>query len=154
MTNDRHALRDALAGGLAGALTLTAIHETARRALPDAPRMDTLGRRALARGIRAAGAEPPRGDRLQALALAGDVVSNTAYYALVGAGRPETALARGAALGAAAGLGAIVLPPLLGLGRAPRGLTARTKAMTFTWYLAGGVAAALAFRNIAADGRR
>ncbi len=138
-----------LLSGLAGAIVLTFIHETARRTVDEAPRMDTLGRRSLARGLEAVGIEPPPHDELQALALAGDIVSNTIYYALVGVGSPERALLRGAVLGGAAGIGAVVLPPLLGLGHRPRGVMPRTKAMTFAWYLAGGLAAGAAFRGLA-----
>jgi len=67
----------------------------------------------------------------------------------VGVGSPEHAILRGAVLGVAAGLGAVVLSPYLGLGRRPRGLTPRTKAKTFAWYLAGGLAAGAAFRGLA-----
>lgn len=141
-----------LLSGLAGAIALTFIHETARRTVDESPRMDTLGRQSLARGMQAVGIKPPPHDELQALALAGDIVSNTVYYALVGVGSPERALLRGAVLGGAAGIGAVVLPPLMGLGRRPRGVTLRTKAMTFAWYLAGGLAAGAAFRGL--DERR
>ena len=68
----------ALAGGAAGAAALTAVHEAARRALRDAPRMDVLGERAIAAGLRAAGAEPPPEPRLHSAALVGDLVSNSA----------------------------------------------------------------------------
>jgi hypothetical protein len=134
-----------LGSGLAGAVALNAIHETVRRIRPDdAPRMDTYGRRAIARGMEAAGVEPPSQGTLQGLALAGDLLTNSLYYALVGVGSPTPgeALLRGAALGSAAGIGAIVLPPLMGLGSAPSARTPQTKAMTFAWYLAGGLAAA------------
>ena len=133
-----------LAAGLAGAALLTAVHETTRRVTPDAPRMDILGERAIAKMMRGAGQSPPRGKRLHRLALGGDMVSNSLYYALVGNGRD--AWMRGAALGLAAGVGAVLLPPVLGLGRAPRGLTARTKAMTVGYYLAGGLVAAAVSR--------
>ena len=132
---------DALLSGLAGATALTLIHESVRRFHPDAPRMDTLGRRAIARGLEAAGIEPPGRDGLQATALAGDLVSNTLFYALVGLGRPSGSLARGATLGAVAGLGSLALPPLMGLGSRPGARTTRTAVMTFCWYLAGGIAA-------------
>jgi hypothetical protein len=148
MTNRNNPAVDALASGLVGALALTAIHETARHTLDDAPRMDTLGRRALARGLEAMGVEPPSYGAMQGMSLAGDLVANSLYYAMVGLGPPEHAMLRGAALGAAAGLGAVVLPPRMGLGRRPSGLTPRTRAMTFTWYLAGGLAAAAAFRAL------
>ena len=135
-----------LAAGLAGAAVLTAVHETTRRVTPDAPRMDILGERAIAKLMRGAGKSPPRGKKLHRLALGGDIVSNSLYYALVGSGRD--AWVRGAGLGLAAGIGAVVLPPVLGLGRAPRGVTPRTKAMTVAYYLAGGLAAAAVSRLI------
>ena len=78
-----------LLSGLAGAAALTLIHESVRRLRPDAPRMDTLGRRAIASGMEAVGMEPPAEDRLQAAALVGDLASNTLYYALVGLGRHQ-----------------------------------------------------------------
>lgn len=139
----------ALASGLAGAGVLTLIHESARRALPDAPRMDVLGMRAIAKSMRGVGQEPPPADELHALALAGDVVSNSLYYSLVGVGGPGGALVRGTLLGLAAGVGAVLLPEPLGLGSAPSARTTQTKAMTVGWYLAGGLAAALAYRLLA-----
>ncbi|HZH29860.1 MAG TPA: hypothetical protein VEY11_03785 [Pyrinomonadaceae bacterium] len=139
----------AAASGLVGACALTLIHESARRALPAAPRMDVLGMRAIARSMRGVGQEPPPADELHALALVGDVVSNGLYYSLVGIGRPEGALLRGTLLGLAAGVGAVLLPEPLGLGHAPSARTPETKAMTIGWYLAGGVAAALAYRLLA-----
>ena len=133
--------------GLAGAVTVTAVHHAAKAAVPEtAPRMDVLGRRAIAKTIRAAGGEPPDTDRLQMMALAGDLISNTLYYALVGTGGGRGAWTKGSLLGAAAGLGAVVLPPHLGLGSAPSRRTPQTKAMSFAWYLLGGLAAAGAAR--------
>jgi hypothetical protein len=137
-----------LAAGLAGAAVLTAVHETTRRVTPDAPRMDVLGERAIAKLMRGAGRTPPRGEKLHRLVLGGDIVSNSLYYALVGSGRD--AWVRGAGLGLAAGIGAVLLPPVLGLGRAPRGVTARTKAMTVGYYLVGGLAAAAVSRLLSA----
>jgi hypothetical protein len=139
----------ALAAGVAGAAVLTAVHETTRRVTRDAPRMDVLGERAIAKMMRGAGGTPPRGEGLHRLALGGDIVSNSLYYALVGSGRD--AWLRGAGLGLAAGIGAVLLPPVLGLGRAPRGLTARTKAMTVGYYLIGGLAAAAVSRLLSGD---
>lgn len=139
----------ALGAGLAGAAVLTAVHETTRRITPDAPRMDILGERAIEKLTRSAGGTPPRGEALHRLALGGDLVSNSLYYALVGTGRD--AWVRGAALGLAAGIGAVILPPVLGLGRAPRGLTLKTKAMTVGYYLIGGLAAAAASRLLSDD---
>jgi hypothetical protein len=143
-----HPWTDALAGGFAGALALTALHETARRLIPDAPRMDVLGRRGIARGLEMAGVEPPPRDRLQSAALIGDLASNGLAYALVGLGPLESALARGAAIGALCGVGALVMPPVMGLGPSPSRLKPRTRAMTFAWYFAGGLVAAEVYRRL------
>ncbi len=140
---------EALLGGLAGALVLTVLHETARRVLPAAPRMDILGRRALTGGLKAAGIDPPDESTMQVAALAGDLASNTLYFSLVGLGPAHGASLRGALLGALAGIGAVVLPPYLGLGKTPRGRTPRVQAMTVGWYVAGGVVAGLATQLLA-----
>src|SRR4051795_12614018 len=89
---------NALLSGVVGATALTLLHESVRRLRPDAPRMDTLGRRALASGMESVGMEVPAGDQLQAAALAGDLATNTLYYALVGLGKPSGSFARGAVL--------------------------------------------------------
>jgi hypothetical protein len=139
---------EAVVGGAAGALALTLVHEAVRRAVPDAPRMDILGERAITAGLRAAGAEPPPDPRLHDLALAGDLASNTAYYALVGLGGPSGAVARGGLLGLAAGLGAVFLPGPLGLGTGPSRRTQRTAAMTVAWYTLGGLVAGAVYRTL------
>ena len=139
----------ALASGVAGAVALTAVHETARRTIPHAPRMDVIGRRGIAKSMVALGAEPPHGNRLQTAALAGDVVSNAVYYSLVGLGSnsPRATWRRGLVLGVVAGLGAAFLPPVLGLGRQPgrRGLF--THLLTIAWYTIGGLTAAASMRS-------
>jgi hypothetical protein len=143
----------ALASGVAGAVALTAVHETARRTIPQAPRMDVIGRRGIAKSIRALGAEPPHGQRLQNAALAGDVVSNALFYSLIGLGNdnPRATWKRGLLLGVAAGIGAALLPPVLGLGRQPgkRGLF--THLLTVAWYTIGGLAAAASLRAFQED---
>jgi hypothetical protein len=139
---------ESVAGGAAGALALTLVHEAARHAVPDAPRMDVLGKRALASGLRSAGMPPPPEPRLHDLALAGDLVSNTAYYALVGVGGPDGAVARGTLLGLAAGLGAVFLPGPLGLGTGPSRRTSQTAGMTVALYTLGGLVAGAAYRGL------
>jgi hypothetical protein len=136
----------ALGSGLVGACALTLIHETARRFVDDAPRMDVVGMRALARGLRAVDVEPPV--PLHEAALVGDLVSNSLYYGLVGLGGREDALRNGALLGLAAGLGAVYLPEPLGLGRQPAKNSTETNLMTIAWYLIGGLAAGAAYRAL------
>jgi hypothetical protein len=97
----------ALGSGLVGAVALNLVHETARQFIPDAPRVDVLGKRAIAGALSAMGQEPPPDDELYALALAGDVVSNSLYYSFVGMGERRNALLLGALLGLGAGVGAV-----------------------------------------------
>ncbi|HEX8298771.1 MAG TPA: hypothetical protein VF594_06380, partial [Rubricoccaceae bacterium] len=112
----------ALLAGFTGAAVLTAVHQTARLVTADAPRMDVLGMRALARVFRAANTAPPPHDTLYAQTFAGDIAANTLYYALVGAA-PGHEWTLGLGLGLAAGVGAVVLPSHLGLGAAPSART-------------------------------
>jgi hypothetical protein len=139
----------ALGSGLVGACALTLIHESARRYIDDAPRMDVVGMRAIAKTFRAVDAEPPV--PLHETALAGELVSNSLFYGLVGLGDPEDGLRNGAALGLAAGLAAVYLPEPLGLGRQPAKNSVETNLLTVAFYLLGGLAAGAAYRALGAD---
>lgn len=145
-TTDR--LLRSLSSGVLGSLALTALHETLRRTASHPPRMDVIGMRALAATIRALGGRPPQRKTLFYETLAGDLVSNALYYALITPGRGGRTWTRGLALGAAAGVGAVVLPPLLGLGRPPRGRAPETPAMTVALYTVGGLVATAAARAL------
>ena len=134
-----------ISSGAIGAATLTLIHEMARHTHPDAPRMDVLGKRALAAGVRLVGGEPLPGPELHAAALGGDLILNGAYYSLVGLAGPKGAVSCGVLLGLAAGVGAVLLPGLLGLGTRPSRRTPQTAAMTIAWYTIGGVVAGAAY---------
>ena len=90
------------------------------------PRMDVLGRHPV-RGLEAVGVDPGDEADLQGPALVGDLAANTLYYALVAVGSPRRPLVRGAVLGALAGVGAVVLPPRIGLGGPPHGTNPRTQ---------------------------
>jgi hypothetical protein len=148
LTNGRGRVAAALGSGITGAVVLTTLHQGLRELVPDAPRMDVLGRRAIARTMRRAGMSPPHGVRLQRLAFAGDIAANTAYYAIVGVGGGQrAAVGRGLGLGLLAGLGAVFLPPLLGLGARPSRATTARALMTVALYAAGGLAAGLVFRR-------
>lgn len=128
----------ALVSGFAGACVLTLLHEAQRRVVPDAPRLDLLGMRALRKTLHAAD-----GESLFPAAIGGDLAANTAYYSLVGvSSRP---LLTGGALGVAAGLGAVFLPGPLGLGEDATRQTPRTSALAVTLYTLGGLAAGAAY---------
>jgi hypothetical protein len=102
----------------------------------------------LAGALRAADVDPPRGDARYRWSLAGDVVSNASYYALVAAGQGRRPVLRGAALGLAAGLGAAFLPGPLGLGRQPGSRPPETPLLTVAWYTLAGLAAGTTFRAL------
>ncbi len=131
-----------LATGLSGAATLTLAHEIVRQLVPSPPRMDRLGMAALTRGLHAFGLSSPRGERLRGLTMAGDIVGNALFFALARGKNNPQSLTRGAGLGLLAGLGAVLLPPGLGLPARHAGRSLRTKAMTVALYVAGGLAAA------------
>jgi predicted nicotinamide N-methyase len=134
--------KDAMISGMAGAAALTAVHQAARMITDTAPRMDVVGMRAIARGEDAATGTTAMADAtrqnpaLYNMALAGDLVFNSAYYSMA------TTWTRGAALGLLAGIGALVLPQKLGLGDPPKSELLSNQMMTVAWYLIGGLAAA------------
>lgn len=132
----------ALASGLAGATALTAVHEIARQIIPDAPRMDVVGMRGIARLCRLAGREPPDTDQLYGITMAGDVISNGIYYAAVPGNSRAATWMRAVTLGLAAGIGAVLLPEPLGLGKPPHVERTRTQVLTVAWYLTGALVAA------------
>jgi hypothetical protein len=139
----------ALASGVAGAVTLTVLHQVAKRVTDKAPRADILGMRTIAKAFRQADREPPPDDQLFWWSLAGDLVSNSLYYSLAAVGDDDQAWLRGGALGLGAGVGAVALPGPLGLGTRPTNRTMATRVMTVVWYLAGGLAAAATARCLA-----
>jgi len=137
----------ALGPGFVGATTLTLIHQGARAVLEHPPRMDVLGMRALKKVSRWLGVRPAHGRTLYLQSLAGDLISNSLYYALVAMGRPRRLYLKGVLLGALAGLGAVVLPPYLGLGERPSRARRSTAFLTVAWYTLGGLGSAHAARR-------
>jgi hypothetical protein len=142
-------LIESVLSGLAGAAALTAVHETGRKILPDAPRMDIYARRIAARGMELAGVEPPGSNKMHALTLAGDVLTNGLFYALVMGMNPRKSMDRAVLGGLLAGIGGVVLPPVMGLGRQPSNRTHRTQLMTIAYYTLGGFVAAAIFKAAA-----
>jgi hypothetical protein len=134
--------------GVVGAVTVTLLNETVRRLVPHAPRMEVMGERGVRLAVRVAGRRPPKGRALYRWTMAGDVLSNSLYYSLVGTGSRGGAWPRGAVLGLAAGGGAAVLPQQLGFGHQPGARTPVTEILTAGWYLAGGLAAAATYRRL------
>lgn len=126
-----------LFGGLAGALSLTAVHESVRQFVPEAPRVDLVGIRALRQLLNKTDTPIPGLSTQRQLALGGDLVSNATYYSLSG-----PSFTKGVLLGLAAGIGGVFLPGPMGLGEAPTGRSTATKLMTIGYYTLGGIVAA------------
>ena len=142
-----------LTSGAIGAVALTALHELARRRLPTAPRMDLVGMRALRRLAPSLREPNLRSRDLHNLTLAGDLVSNSIYYAGIPARTPTATWARAAVLGTAAGFGALLLPEPMGLGPPPHSDIRSNQVMTIAWYVAGALATAAA-ATVMNDGRQ
>ncbi len=145
-----NALLKAAAAGAVGAIATNVAHELTRRLVPNAPRVDVLGMQALAKGLTATTGSTPTGADLYRSTLVGDLLSNSAYFSAVGFGGGN-AVAVGLGLGVLAGLGAVVLPPRMGLDEKPTARTPATEAMTVALYTAGGLAAGMTYQAFGAD---
>jgi hypothetical protein len=128
-------------GGLAGAVALTLLNETVKKFSPNAPRLDLLGENAVAKLMKGNSFIPQVVQ--QYFPLAGDLVSNSLFYGMARGKNSSNTLVRGALLGLAAGVGAVVLPKEIGLPERHTNKTTETKLMTLGWYVVGGLVAAL-----------
>ena len=144
----------ALGGGATGAAALTLLHETVKRINPNAPRMDLLGMYALSKTLRNMRMKTPHQKQLFLWTMAGDLLANSIYYMLIGAGGRKNIWAKAISLGLVAGLGGVLLPKHLGLNDAPSNRTPQTKLMTVAWYLVGALVAAAAIKRLASNEKK
>jgi len=124
----------AIGGGLAGACAATLLHETVKRIIPEAPRLDLLGMNAISKGSKTKNRK-----KLFALALAGDILTNSLYYSLSGVGKEKNLWVKSSLLGLAAGLSAVVMPGPLGLNEKHTNKKITTKIITVGLYIAGAI---------------
>lgn len=132
----------ALAGGLAGTVTVASLHEAFRRITPDAPRMDILDMELIRKGLRSINKKALGEEELQRWAVAGELVCDTVYYGLTAVGSKRGRWFRGTLLGLIAGVTAVILPKSFGLSTEPSNKTLGTQLMTIGLYLTGGLVAA------------
>ncbi len=132
----------ALAGGLAGTITVASLHEAMRRISPAAPRMDLLDMDLLRKGLTKMHKKVPEDNTLQRWAVGGELFCDTAYFSMAAAGGKKRVWLFGALLGLAAGVAAVLLPKSMGLPPEPSNKTTGTKLMTVGLYLMGGLASA------------
>jgi len=130
-----------LGGGLAGACAVTLMQQSIKKIVPAAPRMDLLGMNAISKGLNAAGIKTPTGNKLYTMALAGDILSNSLYYSMTGAGNEKNIWLKNSLFGLAAGIAAVTLPGPLGLEEKHGNRTTPTKLMTIGLYVAGALVA-------------
>ena len=128
-----------LVGGLIGSLTLTMLHQALKNNYSDAPRMDLLGEEAIEKGYNAIGVEVPDEEKLEKMALAGDIIFNALFFSV--AATTISSCSKGTLLGVAAGLGGIYLPEKLGLNPEHSNRTIQTKVLTVGLYALGGYVA-------------
>jgi hypothetical protein len=136
-----------LISGFSGAVALTFLHQVFRKTVKNAPRMDRLGEQAIQKIIGVTGHKVPTKDSLSDVAMTGDIAGNAMFYSMVGA-LPVNPVVSGAALGLAAGVGALLLPEPLGLDEKYSNATTKTQVLTLAIYLAGGIVAGLVARQL------
>ena len=132
----------AVAGGLAGTLTVASLHEAFRRVRSDAPRMDLLDMDLIRKGLKNMKKDVPADSELQRWAVGGELFCDTAYYGLISMGGKKGVWTRGLVAGLIAGVAAVILPKQLGLPPEPSNRTVGTQIMTVGLYVMGGLVAA------------
>lgn len=135
-------------GGVAGAVALNILHQAVKSFDHDAPRVDLIGEEALSKGMEKIGLVPLTGDTLFSATLAADLLSNAAYYSMIGLGKRKYLVYHGLAHGLCAGIGALTLTEPMRLSDAPVTRTDKTKVMTVAWYAFGGLVAGLTMRAL------
>lgn len=130
--------------GLAGALTLTAVHQTLKNYIPDAPRVDLIGTNGIKKALAYFNLKIPHESIVYKLSLAGDLLFNSFYYSLTAQGKRP--LLTGSLLGLGAGAGVVTLPGPLNLGKNLSARNLKQVLLSFAVYLSGGLAAAATYK--------
>jgi hypothetical protein len=136
----------AFAAGLAGAAVLALLNRYGTTIHRRAPRTDRLREAGLAAFLRELGVRRPSARKLHRLARTWDVLGNSAFYAMLFAGRPRP-WRRGLLGGALVGLFAGLLAPALGVVRGREARIARP--LTVAWYLGAGLTSSAIYRALA-----
>lgn len=131
-----------LIAGLTGAIALNILHETLKKE-DNTPRVDLLGEDALEKILQFFGGNINSRKELYEATLAGDVLGNTLYYSLIGAGNQKYMWPKAVVLGLTAGIGAITLPKPMGLDPEPVTKNDQVKTITVGYYLFGAIVTGL-----------
>jgi hypothetical protein len=141
-----------LIAGLAGAVALNILHETLKKQSNDVPRIDLLGEDAIQKTLNYFGGRIDDKETLYNATLAGDIVGNTLYYSLIGAGQAKYLWPKAIFVGLSAGIGAVKLPKPMGLDETPVTKTDEVKVLTVGYYVFGALVTA-AVVNLLKSGR-
>lgn len=128
--------------GLGGAIALNLVHEIIRKNFDNVPEVNKVGEEALNKALETLDMKITDKDQLYGATLAGDVISNGIYYAATATSGFDLVS------GAAAGLGAVLLPNKMGLDDSPVAETNQKKIMTVGYYLFGAVVTKLIYDRI------
>lgn len=127
--------------GLGGAIVLNILHESFKKSRVDSPRIDLVGEEALQKVAGYFGNKISDKQTLYNATLAGDLISNAAYYSMIG-NSPDQLWGKAVSMGLVAGIGAVTLPEQIGLDDKPVTKNTQVKALTVGFYLAGALATA------------
>lgn len=131
-----------LLAGFGGAVALNVLHESLKNRNFEMPRIDLLGEEALQKTLNYMGTGISDPAQLYKATLAGDIVSNTIYYSMIGTGSADNVWKKAIGLGLAAGVGAVTLPEPMGLNAAPVAATTTRKTLTVGYYVVGALVTA------------
>ncbi|SEA50175.1 hypothetical protein [Pedobacter hartonius] len=137
-----------LIAGLAGAVALNILHETLKKQSDNVPRVDLLGEDAMQRTLNYFGGNIDHKETLYNATLAGDIVGNTLYYSIIGAGNAKYLWPKVLFVGLSAGIGAVKLPKPMGLDETPVAKNDQVKFLTVGYYLFGAVVTGLVVKMI------
>lgn len=141
-------MTNALEGGLAGATTLTLLHEAIDKIDPKAPKTRLLHNSRLLKKIKKQSNKKGRIPIKFYIRLATELLASAGYFGLSGLGKKKNAVLRGGLLGAAAGLGVAFLNSQDEEDKNQENRNAtRDKILTIALYTAGGLIAGAAIKR-------
>ncbi|MBD0295671.1 MAG: hypothetical protein ICV84_10830 [Flavisolibacter sp.] len=152
-------LANAIEGGLTGATTLTLLQEALHKIDPKAPR-PVLHKGNIVKKLKKTSGKPGLKATKLYIDLAGELLTNAAYFGLSGLGKKKNAVLRGGLLGAAAGLGVAFLNKKDKEHHEENGSAIDTedetkkKILTVALYTAGGLLAGLAIKKWNGKGKK
>ena len=139
-------LANAIEGGITGATTLSLLQEALHKIDAKAPRTKLLNSPGILKRIKKQSKKKGMLSNKLYINLAGELLSNAAYFGLTALGKKKNAVLRGGLLGAAAGLGSAFLND--NNEEDPAADTLKSKILTLTLYTAGGMLAGAAIKKI------